>query len=174
MNERIRSAQVNPHAVKHVRHRVKRGPSATITSTTATATETSGTCGVVPARGPDTSACSSQSSSDGCTDPIYSVSAAGVTINSGSIPANGDINFQYILCSDYKGTGSKRSQPSNWNVMSGGLHFDPNKSVVTCCGRGAHAEIMVACSNQPGTPYIGKTYFPFSAGASLPSCYCVM
>jgi hypothetical protein len=79
-----------------------------------------------------------------------------VTIVSGTIPSSGHINFQYIALSDYQGSGSYRNRPSNWNLLSGGLHFDPN-------------------NNQPGGAYIGSTFFPFSAGANMPaSGYCIV
>jgi len=106
---------------------------------------------------PDTRTCTNNGGSDGCTTPYYTVSSTGVTlVGTSTYPASGHVNFQYISCSDYKGVGSKADQPSYWNVLSGGLHFDPN-------------------NNQPGGAYIGKSYFPFSAGTSLPGAgYCVI
>ena len=150
---RIHELQANGHQPVRA-NKVKRGPSATTTTTSPAATSSAP---VYSGKQPDTSACSAQDASDGCTDPYYILSSSSVNLSGGRTwPANSHMNFQWIPYADYRGTGSYRSRPSYWTVNSGGIHLDPN-------------------NNQPGGAYIGKNSIPFSAGASLPaSGYCII
>lgn len=150
---RIHELQANGHQPVRA-NKVKRGPSATTTTTSPAATSSAP---VYSGKQPDTSACSTQDASDGCTDPYYTLSSSSVNLSGGRTwPANSHMNFQWIQYADYRGTGSYRSRPSYWTVISGGIHLDPN-------------------NNQPGGAYIGKNSIPFSAGAPLPaSGYCII
>ena len=153
-SERIRLAQVDFHHPRP-KTKAKRGPSATPTTMSTTAATPTAT--VYSGRQPAPGTCQSTDTSDGCVDPYYTPDSAGMTLAAGrTFQANGHVNFQYIALSDYRGEGSKRDAPAYWRILSGGTHFDPN-------------------NNQPGTKYIGTTFYPWSQGASLPATgYCII
>jgi hypothetical protein len=147
-SDRIRRAQANPHRLPKKHALNKRAASVTYTSTS---TSPAPTTAAYNGRQTDTSACSNQATSDGCTDPVYTVATGEVDLaNGGTFQAGGHVNFQvsrffsnfrtlpqgltrlhsqYIPYSQYTGTGSYRNKPSTWTATSCGLNFDPNKSV---------------------------------------------
>ncbi|KAK9897027.1 carbohydrate-binding module family 1 protein [Cystobasidium minutum MCA 4210] len=157
VSERIKRAQANAHALPKKHN--KRAASVTYSATsTSSAAVTAASAAVYVGRQNDTSACTNQATSDGCTDPVYTIGSDGSVnlSNGGTLPASGHINFQYIPYSQYTGSGSYRSKPSTWSPVGCGMNFDPN-------------------NNQPGGAYIGQGSFPFSAACTLPAeGYCII
>lgn len=155
-SQRIKLAQVDlRHPKPHTR--AKRGPSATLTTSDPAAATVSSSVLLYSGRQPAPGQCQNSYTSDGCVEPYYTPDALGMTLAAGrSFAANGHVNFKYIAMADYRGEGTYRNIPSYWTILSGGTHFDPY-------------------NNQPGTPYIGKSYYPWSQGANLPVLgYCIV
>jgi hypothetical protein len=93
-SERIKRAQANAHNLPKKHN--KRLASATYTSTgTSSAPNTVATKPAYVGRQNDTSTCTNQPTSDGCTDPVYTVIGTEVDLaNGGTIQPNGHVNFQ--------------------------------------------------------------------------------
>lgn len=126
--ERVRRAQVNPLSLRSPRSDNSQNV-VLRKNRRHMASPTPGTC---PYSGPQpgTDKCKAgQNTSDGCTSPnYYTVGETSLSMLQGNkIQANGHVNFQYIPLSQYRGYGSKRSPDPQWQPISAGLHFDPNK-----------------------------------------------
>lgn len=95
VSERIKRAQANAHALPKKHN--KRAASVTYSATsTSSAAVTAASAAVYVGRQNDTSACTNQATSDGCTDPVYTIGSDGSVnlSNGGTLPASGHINFQ--------------------------------------------------------------------------------
>ena len=93
-SERIKRAQANAHALPKKHN--KRAASVTYTATaTSTAANTAATSPAYVGRQNDTSTCTNQPTSDGCTDPVYTIGKGTIDLsNGGKMPASGHVNFQ--------------------------------------------------------------------------------
>lgn len=127
--ERIRRAQVNPARLRNSRSETVQDTVLRKARRHNVASPIPGTC---PYSGPQpgTDKCKEgQNTSDGCTSPdYYSVGETCLEMLKGNkLQANGHVNFQYIPLHQYRGYGSKRNPDPQWQPVSAGLHFDPNK-----------------------------------------------
>lgn len=129
--ERIRRAQVDTRNLRNVGAEASQDVSLRKQRRNNFASPTPSTC---PYNGPQpgTDQCKEgQNTSDGCTSPnYYDVGPTSMQLlNGNKLQANGHVNFQYIPLSQYRGFGSKRNPDPQWQPISAGLHFDPNKYV---------------------------------------------